>query len=68
MKKNKIKKDNTDFPTNNDPVIANIKWCVWCNCGHPINEKCKAQINFDNFFKRNKKAIEGALKILNKKR
>lgn len=66
MQKKKKENDFNNHPS--DGTVANIKWCIWCQCGHPVNEKCKAQENFDKFWERNKDAINGALKILNEKK
>ena len=47
--------------------MANVKWCVFCNCAHRVDIKCKPQENFDNFFERNKDEINKAFEILKKR-
>lgn len=48
-----------------EDVIANMKHCCVCGKAHRVDENCKVA---DDFFKRNKKAIKGAFKLLQDKK
>jgi hypothetical protein len=66
MSKKKKENDVNNHPS--DGTVANIKWCVWCGCGYPINEKCKTKENVNKFWERSEQAFIEAFEILNKKR